>query len=129
MYRILSARGVLVRYGGTIFPAFSSCWGLFSSVATTFLYCGAPAEAEEDAASRTSLPMKAGEEFKPFIRRLPEFKFWYQAQRAVVMATGATFFQASAACCIYRLFRPASAFVDVRDNAIVDWCGPAINPI
>lgn len=24
-----------------------------------------------------SLPMKNDEEFKPFIRRLPEFKFWY----------------------------------------------------
>lgn len=23
-----------------------------------------------------SLPMKNDEEFKPFIRRLPEFKFW-----------------------------------------------------
>lgn len=24
-----------------------------------------------------SLPLKNDEEFKPFIRRLPEFKFWY----------------------------------------------------
>lgn len=24
-----------------------------------------------------ALPMKNDEEFKPFIRRLPEFKFWY----------------------------------------------------
>ncbi len=24
-----------------------------------------------------SLPTKADEEFRPFIRRLPEFKFWY----------------------------------------------------
>ena len=24
-----------------------------------------------------TLPTKSGDEFKPFIRRLPEFKFWY----------------------------------------------------
>lgn len=33
-----------------------------------------------------TLPTKADEEFKPFIRRLPEFKFWYWATRAIVIA-------------------------------------------
>jgi len=37
--------------------------------------------------------MKQTEEFRPFVRRLPEFKFWYQSQRAVTFAFGATFFQ------------------------------------
>jgi len=32
------------------------------------------------------LPTKSNEEFKPFVRRLPEFKFWYAATRAVVLA-------------------------------------------
>jgi hypothetical protein len=31
-------------------------------------------------------------EFKPFVRKLPEFKFWYMLTRAVVMAMVATFF-------------------------------------
>lgn len=39
------------------------------------------------------LPTKADEEFKPFIRRLPEFKFWYWATRAVVIGLTCTFFQ------------------------------------
>jgi hypothetical protein len=30
-------------------------------------------EGEEDT---PSLPVKADDEFRPFIRRLPEFKFW-----------------------------------------------------
>ncbi|KAI9026884.1 hypothetical protein DFJ74DRAFT_704314 [Hyaloraphidium curvatum] len=38
------------------------------------------------------LPMKAGEEFKPFIRRLPEFKYWYNCVRAVLVAFFCTFF-------------------------------------
>ncbi|KXH40681.1 Rer1 family protein [Colletotrichum simmondsii] len=32
------------------------------------------------------LPTKQDEEFKPFIRRLPEFKFWYWATRAIAIA-------------------------------------------
>jgi hypothetical protein len=33
-----------------------------------------------------SLPTKQDEEFRPFIRRLPEFKFWYWATRAIALA-------------------------------------------
>jgi len=33
-------------------------------------------------------------EFRPFVRRLPEFKFWLQAQRSVLFAIMATFFDA-----------------------------------
>ncbi|KAI9486655.1 MAG: retrieval of early ER protein Rer1 [Benjaminiella poitrasii] len=33
-----------------------------------------------------SLPVKNDEEFKPFIRRLPEFKFWYSVTKAVVIS-------------------------------------------
>ncbi|PFX26286.1 Protein RER1 [Stylophora pistillata] len=35
----------------------------------------------------------ADQEFRPFIRRLPEFKFWYAATRAVVIAITCTFFE------------------------------------
>jgi hypothetical protein len=35
---------------------------------------------------QSSLPTKSDEEFKPFVRRLPEFKFWHSATRAVCIA-------------------------------------------
>lgn len=47
-------------------------------------------ELEEDG---PELPTKADQEFRPFIRRLPEFKFWYGATRAVVIAITCTFFE------------------------------------
>lgn len=40
------------------------------------------------------LPTKANEEFRPFIRRLPEFKFWYSATKSIVIAMFCTFFDA-----------------------------------
>lgn len=39
------------------------------------------------------LPTKQGEEFKPFMRRLPEFKFWYSATKGVIFAFFCTFFE------------------------------------
>ncbi|XP_068678217.1 protein RER1-like isoform X2 [Montipora capricornis] len=47
-------------------------------------------ELEEDG---PELPTKADQEFRPFIRRLPEFKFWYGATRAIVIAVTCTFFE------------------------------------
>lgn len=38
------------------------------------------------------LPTKQGDEFKPFIRRLPEFKFWHSATRAITIGFVCTFF-------------------------------------
>jgi len=37
---------------------------------------------------------KNQEDFKPFVRRLPEFKFWYQGIKGIVIAFGTTFFEA-----------------------------------
>lgn len=34
-------------------------------------------------AGQSSLPTKNDQEFKPFVRRLPEFKFWHSATRAI----------------------------------------------
>ncbi|KAJ9621271.1 hypothetical protein H2203_007323 [Taxawa tesnikishii (nom. ined.)] len=34
----------------------------------------------------SELPTKQNDEFKPFVRRLPEFKFWYSATKAVCLA-------------------------------------------
>ncbi|KAG0493374.1 hypothetical protein HPP92_004368 [Vanilla planifolia] len=39
-----------------------------------------------------SLPTRASDEFRPFLRRLPEFKFWYSITRAFVVAFIMTFF-------------------------------------
>ena len=36
--------------------------------------------------------MSDSEEFRPFSRRLPEFKFWYASVRAVIIAFCMTFF-------------------------------------
>ncbi|PNW75909.1 hypothetical protein CHLRE_12g555350v5 [Chlamydomonas reinhardtii] len=38
------------------------------------------------------LPTKADEEFRPFVRRLPEFKFWYASIKSVLIGTAMTFF-------------------------------------
>ena len=42
-------------------------------------------EAEED--DGLELPTKQNDEFRPFIRRLPEFKFWYSATKATFIGT------------------------------------------
>ena len=38
------------------------------------------------AGQASSLPTKNDQEFKPFVRRLPEFKFWHAATRATTIA-------------------------------------------
>lgn len=38
------------------------------------------------------LPTTANEEFRPFIRRLPEFKFWYSVTKSTIIAIICTFF-------------------------------------
>ncbi|KAJ5438524.1 uncharacterized protein N7458_009522 [Penicillium daleae] len=40
---------------------------------------------EDGDAGSPSLPTKRDEEFRPFIRRLPEFKFWHSATRAITI--------------------------------------------
>ena len=47
-------------------------------------------EMEDGAAGE--LPTKQDEEFRPFIRRLPEFKFWYSATRAMAISFFCTWF-------------------------------------
>jgi len=47
---------------------------------------------EMEDGSAGSLPTKQDEEFRPFIRRLPEFKFWYSATRAIVIGFVCTWF-------------------------------------
>ncbi|KAL9051918.1 MAG: hypothetical protein Q9162_005702 [Coniocarpon cinnabarinum] len=42
-------------------------------------------EQDENMEDGNSLPTKQNEEFRPFVRRLPEFKFWYAATRAIAI--------------------------------------------
>ena len=45
----------------------------------------------DPATEGPTLPTKGNEEFKPFVRRLPEFKFWYRSIRSFVIAFFMTF--------------------------------------
>ncbi|KAL0267782.1 UNVERIFIED_CONTAM: hypothetical protein PYX00_009953 [Menopon gallinae] len=40
------------------------------------------------------LPTRANEEFRPFVRRLPEFKFWYSVTKSTLVALFCTMFEA-----------------------------------
>lgn len=50
-------------------------------------------DAEAQTAQEQQLPTFDDEEFRPFVRRLPEFKFWYSATYATTLAFFATFFR------------------------------------
>ena len=49
---------------------------------------------EDGETSAPTLPTKQDEEFRPFIRRLPEFKFWHSSTRAIAIAFFCTWFGA-----------------------------------
>jgi hypothetical protein len=49
-------------------------------------------EGMEDGTS--GLPTKEEDEFRPFVRRLPEFKFWHSATRAIALGFVCSFFTA-----------------------------------
>lgn len=53
----------------------------------------AMAELDADEDGEPGLPTSQNEEFRPFIRRLPEFKFWYSATKATAIAFFCTFFE------------------------------------
>lgn len=47
---------------------------------------------EDGETASTGLPTQQDEEFRPFIRRLPEFKFWHSATRAIAISFACTWF-------------------------------------
>lgn len=55
------------------------------------LFIGFLSPLEEDSDGPV-LPLNDLDEFKPFIRRLPEFKFWYACAKAVALSFVLTFF-------------------------------------
>lgn len=52
-----------------------------------------PSLTQDEGIEDGSLPTKSDEEFRPFIRRLPEFKFWYSATRAIAIGFVCTWFE------------------------------------
>ncbi|XP_076451641.1 protein RER1-like [Babylonia areolata] len=52
-----------------------------------------PAILDDSDEDGPSLPTKSNEEFRPFMRRLPEFKFWYSATKAILIGMICTFFE------------------------------------
>ncbi|KAI9790421.1 MAG: retention in endoplasmic reticulum protein 1 [Piccolia ochrophora] len=50
-------------------------------------------DTEMEDGSVGGLPTKQDEEFRPFIRRLPEFKFWYSSTRALAIGFFCTWFE------------------------------------
>lgn len=65
---------------------------LARAVSTANGEAGTSADDVEEA--DRSLPTLDDEEFRPFVRRLPEFKFWYSTTYATFLAFIATFFKA-----------------------------------
>ncbi|KAM5576629.1 protein RER1A [Rosa sericea] len=47
-----------------------------------------------DLSDGPGLPTRGSDEFRPFVRRLPEFKFWYSITKAFCVAFVMTFFSA-----------------------------------
>jgi hypothetical protein len=41
----------------------------------------------------SGLPTKEDQEFRPFVRRLPEFKFWYSTTKAIAIGVFCSFFE------------------------------------
>ncbi|KAI3808555.1 hypothetical protein L1987_24508 [Smallanthus sonchifolius] len=48
----------------------------------------------QDLSDGPGLPSRSSDEFRPFVRRLPEFKFWYSITKAFCIAFVLTFFSA-----------------------------------
>ncbi|GJV80267.1 RER1A-like protein [Tanacetum coccineum] len=48
----------------------------------------------QDLYDGPTLPSRSSDEFRPFVRRLPEFKFWYSITKAFCIAFVLTFFSA-----------------------------------
>ncbi|KAL9126897.1 MAG: hypothetical protein Q9217_004131 [Psora testacea] len=106
-YRWLSTGALLVLFFLRIFTAqgwYIVCYTLGIYLLNLFLAFLQPKfdpsltqdeSLEDGSTSEPTLPTKQDDEFRPFIRRLPEFKFWHSATRAIVIA----FF-----CCWWEVF-------------------------
>eukprot|EP01040_Poterioochromonas_malhamensis_P012727 gene12729-13941_t len=62
-------------------------WILFVLCLSIYLFD--PEESDLDG----GLPTKESDEYRPFARRLPEFKFWHSSVRSVIISFFMTFFE------------------------------------
>lgn len=92
MIRIVVAQGwYIVCYGLSIYYLNLFIGFLTPRIDPAF---GGVGESEfEDPDECPVLPTRANEEFKPFIRRLPEFKFWLSATKATLVSLFLTLFE------------------------------------
>uniref|UniRef100_A0A0E0QH76 Uncharacterized protein n=1 Tax=Oryza rufipogon TaxID=4529 RepID=A0A0E0QH76_ORYRU len=67
-------------------------WLAFAGVAAAYALRVDPEVAEVLGEGGAALPTRASDEFRPFVRRLPEFKFWYSIVKAFCIAFVLTFF-------------------------------------
>ena len=58
------------------------------------LFIGFLSPLEDPETLGPTLPSSSREEFRPFSRRVPEFKFWYSSMKATTVAFFMTFFRA-----------------------------------
>ena len=87
VYRVVATQGFFI-----------VCYALFIYYLNLFLAFLTPKidpalNFDSDDEDMPSLPQKASEEFRPFMRRLPEFKFWYATVKATLIAIFCTFFE------------------------------------
>lgn len=84
MYRVVSLQG---------FYIVAYVLGIF--LLNQFILFLTPVMADEldDDEDEPGLPTKSDEEFRPFMRRLPEFKFWYTTYKSIVISVICTFFE------------------------------------
>ncbi|XP_044268581.1 protein RER1 isoform X2 [Tribolium madens] len=86
MARVLYAQGwYIVTYALGIYHL-----NLFIAFLTPKIDPAMDFDAEENG---PELPTRANEEFRPFIRRLPEFKFWYSVTKSTLIGLVCTFFE------------------------------------
>lgn len=85
MYRVVSLQG---------FYIVAYVLGIF--LLNQFILFLTPAVLDEldDEDDEPSLPTRSSDEFRPFMRRLPEFKFWYTTYKSLVVSIICTFFSA-----------------------------------
>lgn len=69
--------------GKFLIPIDDSCITRLLTILLSFLV-------DEDG---PTLPTSSSDEFRPFIRRLPEFKFWHNFTKATMIAFSLTFFE------------------------------------
>lgn len=93
MLRIILAQGwYVICYGLSIYYLNLFIGFLSPKIDPEFQSTG-DLEDPDDSLTGPMLPTRANDEFRPFIRRLPEFKFWLSATRATLISLFLTLFE------------------------------------